>query len=113
MSMLSKLTSGAAASKKFSVPLPGKALAMASVSPSEASGPAAMMTSPSGMSVTSPSSTVMRGWAFIFSVTAAEKALRSTARAPPASTRWASAQAMIRLSSRRSSSFKSPTAFSI
>ena len=45
-------------------------------------------------------------------VTAAEKALRSTARAPPASTRVASAQDRIRESRRRSSSFKRPTAFS-
>ena len=45
-------------------------------------------------------------------VTACEKARRSTARAPPASTRWASAQDMMREPQRRSSSFSSPTAFS-
>jgi len=42
----------------------------------------------------------------------AENPLRSTASAPPASTRVASAQVMMREPSRRSSSFNSPTAFS-
>ena len=86
---------------------------MASASGSEVSGPLATMTCPSaGRSVTSPSTTVILGWLRIFSVMASEKAWRSTASAPPASTRWASAQAMMREPQRRSSSFSSPTAFS-
>ena len=71
-----------------------------------------MMTSPSGMWVTSPSTTVMLGWIRTASVTAWEKASRSTARAPPASTRVWSAQRRMREPQRRSSSFSSPTAFS-
>ena len=53
----------------------------------------------------------MFGWFLIFSVTAAAKASRSTASAPPASTRCASAQERIRLSRRRSSSLSRPAAF--
>ena len=86
------------------------------MSPARASavrGPVATMTCPvSGRAVTSPSSTVMRGWLRTASVTAWAKAVRSTARAPPASTRWASAQVRIRESMRRSSSLSRPTAFS-
>src|SRR5699024_5672067 len=52
----------------------------------------------------------MFGWDLIFSVTARANASRSTASAPPASTRFASAQARIRLSRRRSSSLSSPAA---
>ena len=70
------------------------------------------MTSPSGISVTSPGITVMLGWLRTFSVTSLAKPWRSTASAPPASTRVASAHCKIRLSSRRSSSFRRPTAFS-
>ena len=86
---------------------------MASASGSEVRGPEATITFPdSGIWVTSPSSTVMRGWERIFSVTARANPWRSTARAPPASTRWASAQVRIRESMRRSSSLSRPTAFS-
>ena len=55
---------------------------------------------------------VMLGWLRSRSVTSRAKPWRSTARAPPASTRVASAHWRIRLPSRRSSSFKRPTAFS-
>ena len=71
-----------------------------------------MTTSPAGISVTSPSSTVMLGWERMASVTIRAKPWRSTARAPPAGTRVASAQRRMRLPKRRSSSFKRPTAFS-
>ena len=71
------------------------------------------MASPfSGMLDTSPSSTVMRGCVLILSVTSRLKPSRSTASAPPASTRCSSAQARIRDPQRRSSSLSSPTAFS-
>ena len=113
MSMLSKVTRGAAASKKFRYLLSGNSLAMDSDRASEVSGPVAMITCPSsGIWVTSPSSTVMLGWERILSVMAAENASRSTASAPPASTRCSSAQAMMREPQRRSSSFSRPTAFS-
>ena len=62
MSMDSKDTKGAAASKKLRVALWGKRLAMEPVKAAEASGPAAMMTFPSGISVTSPGTTVISGW---------------------------------------------------
>ena len=87
---------------------------MASARASEVRGPEATITSPSaGIWVTSPSTTVMRGWERTRSVMARLNPSRSTARAPPASTRWASAQERIREPQRRSSSFKRPTAFSI
>ena len=79
---------------------------------SEVRGPEAMTTSPSGMSVTSPYFTVMLGWFWMRSVTSFANPSRSTARAPPASTRVSSAQERIREPRRRSSSFKRPTAFS-
>ena len=79
---------------------------------SEVSGPDATMTSPSGRAVTSPSTTVMLGQPRTASVTAWEKPTRSTARAPPASTRVWSAQRRMREPQRRSSSFSRPTAFS-
>ena len=80
---------------------------MAAESASEVRGPEAMMTVPSaGIDVTSLSITVMR------SVTRREKPWRSTASAPPASTRVSSAQARISEPRRRSSSLSSPTAFS-
>ena len=83
-----------------------------SVGLSEVSGPVAMTVSPSGIWVTSPGRTVMLGWPFTRSVTIRAKPWRSTASAPPASTRVASAQERIKEPSRRSSSFKRPTAFS-
>ena len=85
---------------------------MASASGSEVRGPEAMTTSPSGMDVTSPGIMVILGWLKMVSVTMRAKPSRSTASAPPAGTAVASAQRRIRLSSRRSSSFSRPTAFS-
>ena len=46
---------------------------MASLMVSLVSGPVAMMTGGSGISVTSPSTTVIFGWLRIFSVTMPEK----------------------------------------
>ena len=103
---------GAAASKKLRYRLSGNSAPMAWDSACEVSGPVARMTSPSGMAVTSPSSTVMRGWLRTAAVTARAKPSRSTARAPPASTRVSSAQRRISEAHRRSSSFSRPTAFS-
>ena len=71
-----------------------------------------MMTGPCGTCVTSPEITSIFGCSRTFRVTIAEKPYRSTARQPPASTLVASAQARIRLPTRRSSSFRRPTAFS-
>ena len=71
-----------------------------------------MTTSPCGISVTSSATTVILGWLRMACVTIAEKPWRSTASAPPAGTAVASAHRRIRLSSRRSSSFSRPTAFS-
>ena len=85
---------------------------MASDKASEVSGPEAITTSPGGMDVTSPSTMVIPGWDRMASVTAAEKPSRSTARAPPASTRVWPAQRRISEPHRRSSSFSSPAAFS-
>ena len=70
------------------------------------------MTSPSGIFVTSPSTTVMFGCARTRRVTSAAKPWRSTASAPPASTRVSSAQERISEPSVRSSCLRSPTAFS-
>ena len=86
---------------------------MAAESASEVRGPEAMMTVPSaGIDVTSLSITVMFGWLRTRSVTRRAKPCRSTASAPPASTRVSSAQARISEPRRRSSSLSSPTAFS-
>ena len=84
MSTLSKVTSGAAASKKFRVVSPPSLAAMASASGSDVRGPEAMTTSPSGMDVTSPGTRVIRGWDSTDSVTIRAKPSRSTASAPPA-----------------------------
>ena len=55
--------------------------------------------------------TVTIGWFLTFSVTSAEKFVRSTARAPPAGTAVSSAEAITTEFKRRISSFKTPTAF--
>ncbi len=84
---------------------------MLSHSASVASGPAATIVYSSvSISETSPEITSMRGCDLIFSVTAAENPSRSTASAPPAGTRFRSAQLIITESSRRISSLSSPTA---
>ena len=62
MSTLSKVTRGAAASKKLRYLLSGNSPAMAWDRSSEVRGPVAKITLPSGgISVTSPSTTVMLG----------------------------------------------------
>ena len=73
MSTLSNVTSGAAASKKFSVCPSPIFSAMAAASASLVKGPEAMMTFPLGMAVTSPGTTVILGCERIFSVTSFEK----------------------------------------
>ena len=110
MSMLSACTMGAIASKKASASAPVSAR-IASASAPEVSGPVATIHRPSsGRAVTSPGSTVTRGWARSRSVTAAAKGSRSTASAPPAGRRWASAMAMTSPPARRISQCSSPTA---
>ena len=113
MSTLSKLTRGAAASKKCRAESSPPSMDISrSARASEVRGPVATTTSPSGRSVTSPGTTVIRGWLLTRSVTSREKPWRSTARAPPAGTAVSSAQRIKRLPSCRSSSFSRPTAFS-
>jgi len=81
--------------------------------PSDVKGPLAIMQGrSSGISVTSSCVMVINGWFLIFSVTYSLKGTLSTAKAPPAGTRVASAASMISDPSRRISSFKRPTAFS-
>jgi len=82
---------------------------------SDVSGPVAtMMGVPvdAGTRATSSRTTVMSGCDATASVTARENASRSTASAAPAGTRVASAARMINESSRRISSFRTPTALS-
>ena len=83
---------------------------MASAMAGDVSGPVAMMTGPAGTSQHSPGSTVMRGFSRIRAVTRAEKPCRSTASAPPAGTRLASAARMMSESKRRISSLSRPQA---
>ena len=65
----------AEAEKKFRYLLPGNSREMASDKASDVNGPEARMTFPaSGISVTSPSTTVMLGWLLILSVMAWAKA---------------------------------------
>ena len=109
MSTLPSETMGATASKKCRPSLPVRRR-IVSAKASEVSGPVAMITSPSGKSVTSSSAISTLSLARRRSVTALAKPSRSTARAPPAATRCSSAQSMMRLPRRRSSSFNSPTA---
>src|SRR3954454_14218361 len=85
----------------------------ASARAGEVSGPVATMTlsqSSGGNPETSSRTMVTSGWRASVSDTAPENASRSTARAPPAGTLWASAQRRIRLSQRRISSCSRPTA---
>ena len=83
---------------------------MASHSAGSVSGPVAMMAGPSGSSSTTLDSKVTSGCPFTASVILSENRCRSTASAPPAGTREASAADRIRLSSARSSAFKRPEA---
>ena len=83
---------------------------MVSDSAWEVSGPVAMMTSPCGNSVTSRLTTVTFGSARISRVMASEKAVRSTASAPPALTAVFSAQRMTRESHAAISAFSRPAA---
>ncbi len=88
MSIVSRCTMGAMASKKASDSSP-VSVRMACARAGEVRGPVAMMTrsqSSGGSPAISPSATVTSGWRFSVSVTSAEKASRSTASAPPAGT---------------------------
>ena len=109
MSRESAVTMGAAASKKFSAPVPVR-FAMASVSAGSVSGPVAMMAGVPGISDTTPVSTDTSGWFFSAAVILSENCSRSTASAPPAGTRLSSAQRRIRLFIARSSAFSRPEA---
>ena len=75
------------------------------------SGPVAMTTSPSGMSQASARIISILGSFSSLSVIYLAKPSRSTASAPPAATRLISALSMTSEPSRRSSSFRRPTAF--
>ncbi|MNI13880.1 hypothetical protein D3C73_671270 [compost metagenome] len=76
------------ASKKLRLSSP-VAFRMASARAGEVNGPVATMTlsqSSGGMPAISSRTMVTRGWASSLAVTACEKPMRSTARAPPAGT---------------------------
>ncbi|MCE3289061.1 MAG: hypothetical protein K0R83_1073 [Caulobacter sp.] len=112
MSMDSRCTIGAMASKKLRLSSPVSSR-IASARAGEVRGPVATMTlsqSAGGRPATSSRAMVTSGCASSFAVTAAEKPSRSTARAPPAGTWWASPQAMMMLSQRRISACSRPTA---
>ena len=85
---------------------------MNSAKGSDVRGPVAMIVSSSSTSsMTSSLKIVTKGWLRKKSVMAFEKPSRSTAKALPAGTRCSSAKRMIKLSTIRSSCFKTPTAF--
>ena len=101
------------ASKKARAPAPVTS-AMAWPSAGEVSGPVAKIQWPSsGRPVTSPATTLMRGWARRRAVMAAAKGSRSTASAPPAGRRCASAIAITRPPAARISQCSRPTAFEL
>ena len=77
-------------------------------SESEVSGPVAMTVNPCGNSLSSSSMTVIFSFSCSVFVISPEKASRSTAKAPPAGTLFSSAAFIIKESSCRISSFKSP-----
>jgi hypothetical protein len=88
MSIESRCTIGAMASKKASASSP-VSLPIASAKAGEVSGPVATMTlshSSGGRPAISWRCTSISGWAAMASDTAAEKPSRSTASAPPAGT---------------------------
>ncbi len=110
--MLSAWMIGAMASKKASESSP-VSCRIALLRASEVSGPVATTTlshSSGGRPAISPSTTVTLGWARSRAVTASEKPSRSTARAPPAGTWLASAEAMISEPQARISACSRPTA---
>ncbi len=88
MSIESRCTIGAMASKKASDPSPVSA-PIASARAAEVSGPVATMTlsqSSGGRPAISPRSSLTSGWESTAFSTACEKPSRSTASAPPAGT---------------------------
>ena len=85
---------------------------MASAMASLVRGPVAMTASPSGISVSSRSSTSTFGQARRRCVMYSEKPSLSTASAPPAATRFLSADSMMREPRRRISSLSRPAALS-
>src|SRR2546425_82088 len=100
---------GAIASKNAS-DCASRRRAIAAGSASDVSGPVATTPGDSS-SVTSPRSSVIRGWPVTRSCTACANAARSTARAAPPGTRAASAAASTMLPSRRISALSRPCAF--
>ncbi len=112
MSIESRCTIGAIASKKASASAPvASAIPAASAAP--VSGPVAMIAGPSGSASTRSRTTSMLGCASSAAVTAAEKPSRSTASAEPAGTRVASAVCRISEPSVRISWCNSPIAFDV
>ena len=108
--MDSRVTMGAAASKKCNLCTPGSA-SMAPTKASSVSGPVARMAGASGMaSTTWPVAISISGSLFRISVTRRENASRSTASAPPAGTRAHWAQLRISESSRAISALSRPEA---
>jgi hypothetical protein len=102
-------TSGAMASKKNRCSSPLSA-AMADERAGEVSGPLAMMTGESGISVSSSRTISIRGCDETRVVTSSEKASRSTARAPPAGREVCWAQWRSMEPRRRNSSLRTPEA---
>ena len=102
---------GAAASKKERF-CPPNLCDTASNSGAVVRGPVATMLRPCGSAVTSSQQNSTRGCPLSLSVIYAENPSRSTASAPPAGTRQASAASMTSEPSRRISSLSRPTAFS-
>ena len=115
MSMLSLCTIGAIASKKASSSSPVFAR-ICSAKASEVSGPVAMSTLPQSSSGSSPISSraiVTFGCSSRAFVTASENPTRSTAKAPPAGTWFASADFIISEPAKRISACNTPTAFEV
>ena len=106
--MLSAVTIGAAASKKLRFP-PQSSLIFSERS-GDASGPAAIITMPPGISVISSLMSVISFLESIFSVTRAENLSLSTASAPPAGTAVALAHSTQREPSISISAFSIPAA---
>ncbi len=112
MSIESRWTIGAMASKKASASSP-VSVPIAAARAGEVRGPVATITlsqSAGGSPATSSRRIAINGWASSAAVTACAKPSRSTAKAPPAGTWFASAVRMISEPSRRISACSRPTA---
>jgi len=94
MSIDSRWTMGAMASKKASASAP-VASPIPSASDGAVRGPVAMIAGPSGKASIRSRTIVMLGWAASAAVTPPENPSRSTASADPAGTAWVSPLAMM------------------